>query len=146
MSSENKSVILRVADWMDRWLVSAMIIAASGWAAWVLFSPPSNFAAFPVAFWFVNRMLPGEQEWALLIGAGAALHLLGLAFHACGMLATSRALAFAGMFIQTGFWLIFGGSATISNPDTLFGFNGLEIGLVSAWRLLRISLVFPDGR
>lgn len=136
-----------VADWLDRWLVSAQVLLASWWATWVLFSPPSNFAAFPNSFWFIgSHLLLDERQWATVIGCGALAHTIGFLFRSWGWLSAARGLSFAGLAVETIFWLVFGLSTIYANLDTLFGFTGTLVGITAAWRLFRIGLVMPDGR
>lgn len=123
---------------IDRYVLSWLIIAVSFWAAWVLARPPSNFAAFPVAFQVVASAGWPEEAWAIFIGGGAVMHSMGMILRVRGLdLDAARIIGFIGLSVETIFWLLFGLTGILANPDTLFGAAGLAIGIGAAWRLSR---------
>lgn len=123
---------------IDRYLGSCLVILSSLWAAWVLATPPSNFAAFPVAFKYALAVEISENAWAILAGAGAGIHMIGLVLRWRGRdIGAARLVGFIGLSLQTIFWLYLGLTAIVANPDTLFGFTAAMMGVAAAWRLGR---------
>ena len=118
-------------------VVEFMLSLASIWAAVVLALPPSNFAAFPKAFSWVNSLESQEAFWATFAALAAALKVVGLLVSdwkpGLGGLLRCTGLAASGMF-----WTAMGVGAIWGNPDTLFAFCGLMWGIMSWWSLLRV--------
>lgn len=133
---------MRTLLFLDRWLPSWVVLLSSIWATWVLLSPPSNFAAFPVAFRYTAWM--SEVEWAIVLLISLSLHGIGLWLRTRKAdIAAARLIGFIGLSGQTVFWLYFGASTILANPDTLFGFTGMMVGVTGAWRLCRYGWA-PD--
>lgn len=118
-------------------VIEVMLTLASIWAAVILATPPSNFAAFPAAFAWVNSLESQERFWACLAGFAAALKVVGLLitdrFPPAGGLFRCVGLAMSGMF-----WVTMALGAIWGNPDTLFAFAGLMWGILSWWSILRV--------
>jgi len=118
-------------------VVEAMLALASIWACIVLALPPSNFAAFPKAFAWVNSLEDQELFWSALAGVAAFFKVFGLLMSErmpnVGGLFRCIGLAASGMF-----WVAMAVGAIWGNPDTLFAFCGLMWGILSWWSLLRV--------
>lgn len=121
----------------DLWAIELFLLASSLWATFVLFRPPSNFANLPT-FDIAEMFTRNEILWAWLVASAATLKIIGglcyFKYHTTSVLLRSTGLAIGGAF-----WCLMGTSAIIGNPDTLFGFTGLMMGVLSWWSILRVS-------
>jgi hypothetical protein len=129
---------MRALQSLDRYALSCIIILSSLWAAWVLATPPGNFATFPASFKYAAIFHLSEAEWSIAPLVGAMLHIAGLSIRLwTDHVNAARFIGFVGLSLQTMFWLYMGLSTMVANPDTLFGFAGAMIGVGGAWRLGR---------
>lgn len=130
---------------VEPYKTEVFLTLCSTWAAWVLYHPPSNFISFPASFAIAERMQ--GQEW---VWASAAL--IGAILKACGLILSlareAPSISFymrcTGLIISGIFWTVMGTSATLGNPDTLFGVPGFLMGLSAVWVLLRFPKMPSD--
>lgn len=114
---------------------------ASLWAAWVLFTPPSNFATFAKGFAYAAD-LATERQWAVFALVAACTKLGGLALTWCRRCQnTALTLRLIGLAMSGVFWVLLGLSACIGNPDTLFGFPVVLFGVTAWWLLVRFPTI-----
>lgn len=126
---------------LEPYALEGFLTLCSFWAAYVLFTPPSNFAAFPKAFAFVEQMQGKESLWATMVLVGAASKAIGLALVAVPPAGgVSFILRCVGLMISGFFWTVIGISSMLGNPDTLMGFPGFLMGLSAVWVLLRFPV------
>lgn len=130
-----------VPKMIDKWLPSWAVLVSSAWAAWVLWTPPSNFAAFPKAFALAYSLpFSCDMAWASFITLATILHVAGLCLFARHHRDIARPLAWVGLSFQGFFWWTFGFSTLYGNPDTLFGIpGGVVIGAMAFWRAARVG-------
>lgn len=137
----------RKMRWAERYVPEVMLAGGSLWAAYALYHPPSNFAAFPQAFAFVDHLQSEEHFWATVALIGAMAKILGLTWQA---LTSSRrnwsalAVRCFGLAISMGFWFLMTAGTIWGNPDTLFGGLGIIMILTASWVLLRTPAMPGD--
>lgn len=118
--------------------VEVAVACNSLWASVVLAIPPSNFAAFPKAFSIAERLGRGESFWSAFAAISALNGVAGMIVLGCyyrswlGVLLRATGLSMAGLF-----WCLMGVGTIVGNPDTLFGFGAVLIGLAAWWSLIR---------
>jgi hypothetical protein len=120
----------------DALVIESILILCSAWAAFVLFTPPSNFGQFPLTFALTEAIIQPEYGWAWFAAIAAMVKLAGLACYRppwAGPLLRCTGLAMSGTF-----WFVMGASTMVGNPDTLFGFCGLMMGFLAWWSLFRV--------
>lgn len=133
-----------IGPWRDKWqsVIGEVALAISSfWIAWVLHVPPANFHQFPSAFWMMLRAGTDEQFWSTLAFTAAAVKLIGAGLFFGPVILRGAALPcrIFGMGMSSVLWFLLGLSAVTGNPDTLFGFSGMMVGMYSIWHLLRLS-------
>jgi hypothetical protein len=130
--------VVRYLRERDLWAIEVFLLISSCWAASVLLRPPSNFAQFPSAFGIAEMLSRNEQLWGYLVACAAGLKIIGITFYfkhrTIGVVLRCMGLACGGTF-----WCMMGLSTVIGNPDTLFGFAGFMMGVLSWWSILRVS-------
>ena len=130
---------------IEPYKVEVVLTLCSLWAAWVLYHPPSNFSTFPAAFAIAERMQGQEWIWATAALVGAALKAIGLILTlASEAPSISFYMRCSGLIISGIFWTVLGTSATLGNPDTLFGVPGFLMGLSALWILVRFPKMPSD--
>ena len=130
----------------DKYAIEVALTCASLWAAYVLYTPPSNFAAFHAGFALAETLQSQESKWAFLALLAALLKIFGIGFQTRKKYPTifSDLLRLLGLGISGTFWLILGVSTIWGNPDTLFGVWGVLAGLLAWWGILKF-IVYPGG-
>lgn len=99
------------------------------WAAWVLYTPPSNFGTFRSSFALAAMLSKSETTWATIALSSALCFLTGFA-----LAVIDWRVRCAWRFIQVGivlsvlFWTAMGMSTVLGNPDTLYGVPILVMG------------------
>lgn len=129
----------------EPYLVEVYLSVASLWAAFVLFTPPSNFASFPMSFALVESIQGQESAWATMALVGAILKIIGLAIRLLlplRMTVTSYLMRSMGLAFSGFFWMLMGVSALVGNPDSLFSIWG-PLTALAAWRTLVKFLLKP---
>lgn len=129
----------------EPYLVEVYLSVASLWAAFVLFEPPSNFAAYPISFALVESIQGQESAWAVMALVGAILKITGLAIRLLlptRMTVTAYLMRSMGLAISGFFWMLMGASALVGNPDSIFPIWG-PLTALAAWRTLVKFLLKP---
>lgn len=118
--------------------VSSLINAM--WASYVLFTPPSNFATFSASFQLVRDLEAHEVFWASYAGFNALLLFISIFITYVHESKSSGLILFRclGLVLSGTFWFLMGLSTVIGNPDALFGFTGIVLGLASWWATIRL--------
>jgi hypothetical protein len=139
--------ISRSMRWAEQYVAEAVLTTASVWAAYVLITPPSNFASFPASFAFVESLQGHEAGWAIIALLGATMKAGGLALlwraRTVKAVTISYYMRCFGLIISGFFWGLMGLSALIGNPDSLFGIWGILGGITAWWILIRFP-VLPE--
>lgn len=129
---------------IEAYAIEIMLSFSSLWAAWVLLKGKQDpFTTYRAAFLIASR-LGSEQHWAYVAIIGAATKLIGLWLSRTTFICTALVLRLTGIAIAGAFWFLLGASAVYGNPDTLFGFPIMLLG-VSAWWLLIRFPTLPDS-
>ena len=119
-------------------VIELFLSLASLWAAFTLWHVPTLFESFPGAFRLIQMLQGNESVWATFALISAMTKIVGLTTsltesNSWGRIARAVGLAMSGLF-----WSVMGGGVLLGNPNTLFGFNSLLMGLFSWWSLLRL--------
>lgn len=119
-------------------VIEVFLSLASIWAAFTLWHNPQLFESFPAAFRLIEMIQGNEKSWAVFALLAAALKVVGIATCVFGDTFWGRVVRYAGLAMSGLFWSMMGGGVMLGNPNTLFGFNSLLMGLFSWWSLLRL--------
>jgi hypothetical protein len=121
---------------LEPYAIEVVLSLSSLWAAWVLTTGPGNFLVYPHAFELASR-LGNEHEWACAGIIAATLKISGLLLCRTAWVCTALVLRLSGIAMSGSFWFLLGLSAVEGNPDTLFGFPVLLLGISAWWLLIR---------
>lgn len=119
-------------------VIEVFLSLASIWAAFTLWHVPTLFESFPSAFRLIEAFEGNESAWAIFASGAALLKIVGIATCIFGDTTWGRIIRYAGLAMSGLFWSMMGGGVMLGNPNTLFGFNSLLMGLFSWWSLLRL--------
>jgi len=119
-------------------VIEVFLSLASLWAAFTLWHNPQLFESFPSAFRLIEMIQGNEKSWAAFAVLGAFLKIIGIVTCIAGDPSWGRTIRYAGLAMSGVFWSTLGGGVMLGNPNTLFGFNSLLMGLFSWWSLLRL--------
>lgn len=125
----------------DIQVLEITLTLSSIWAAYVLFTGPSNFHTFPSAFDLAERLAGHESTWGGAATVAAVAKVMGTAMTPVGTLHTLGVrLRVIGLALSGAFWLVLGVGTLWGNPDTLFGFSGgIMMGVLALWSAVRVA-------
>jgi hypothetical protein len=119
-------------------VIEAFLSLASLWAAFTLWHVPTLFESFPGTFRLIEALHGSESSWALFAFIAAITKIIGLMTCLTSDTTWGRIARYVGLAMSGLFWSVMGGGVLLGNPNTLFGFNSLLMGLFSWWSLLRL--------
>jgi hypothetical protein len=119
-------------------VIEAFLSLASLWAAFTLWHVPTLFESFPDTFRLIEALAGSESSWALFAFVAAVIKIVGLMTCLTSDTPWGRIARYVGLAMSGIFWSVLGGGVLLGNPNTLFGFNSLLMGLFSWWSLLRL--------
>jgi uncharacterized membrane protein len=121
-------------------VIEILLSLSSLWATAVLWLSPYHFTGINAPYRSAIGLAGYERAWAAFALAAAAMKILGLALvysrqdKRGSLIPRCIGLAMSGFF-----WCLMSGTTLIANPDTLFAFSGLLMGLVAWWSVLRLA-------
>lgn len=125
----------------DVYVMEIVTTLGSIWAALVFLTGPSNFDAFPPSFALVRAICSSEFFWGSFAAVAATIKVVGLLWGLTEIYGKpSTILRATGMSMSVVFWLTMGISGIHGNPDSLFAFLGICIGLTSLASVLRLMM------
>jgi hypothetical protein len=129
---------LYVISRRDIVVIEIFLSLASLWAACTLWRVPTLFEQSPAAFSLIRMIAGRESSWALFALVAAVIKIIGLTACLTSDRGWGRIARYTGLAMSGLLWSVMGGGVLLGNPNTLFGFNSLLMGLFSWWCLLRL--------
>jgi hypothetical protein len=137
---QNNSKLVFLLRMRDIYVLEVLLIFNSCWAAYVLLSRPHLFFNNVGTFAIASLLLHNEWDWAKLALCAAALKAIGVAW----ALAVNKVNLFgimirlAGLCLSGVFWCTMGISSMVGNPDSIFSFGGVVMGIFAWWSVIRL--------
>lgn len=131
-------LLLRLSD---IYVLEILLILNSLWAAWVLMTGPSNFSAQPTAYQIMMGVSVNEGFWGIFALVSAAVKIAGISAsyllgRKCIWCLTVRSI---GLSMSGVFWCTVGITVMIGNPDSLFCFGAIVLGVFAWWSVIRLA-------
>lgn len=127
---------------LENFRVELVLIPCSIWAAKCLWTPPSNFAAFPAGWHVAMELLPEEWMWGLWAAVAGATKSIGLLLSFSNRLIVSSTLfRCIGLGLSGTFWFLLGLSTMLGNSDSLNGPMQIVMAISAWWVLIRLPAI-----